>query len=88
MLSMNASGIWRGRLHGRVGHFKFINVEVIPEQRISKNHNNHNSKSSGRLTVNSSGCSSNNSNNGPSTVEELLFRIGLKEYTSVFILNG
>lgn len=71
---MNASGIWKGRCHGRMGHFKFINVEVLPEQRIK----NMNNKSVGRLT----------NSNGPNSVEDLLFRIGLKEYTSVFVLNG
>lgn len=70
---MNASGIWKGRCHGRVGHFKFINVEVLPEQR-TKNLN----KNLNRLT----------NSNGPNSVEDLLFRIGLKEYTSVFVLNG
>ena len=29
---MNASGVWRGRCQGRVGNFKFINLEVLPEQ--------------------------------------------------------
>ncbi|XP_055921333.1 uncharacterized protein LOC129952626 [Eupeodes corollae] len=74
VLSMNASGIWRGRCHGRIGHFKFINVEVMPEQRLK----NLNNKSLSRLT----------NTNGPNSVEDLLFRIGLKEYTSVFVLNG
>lgn len=71
---MNASGIWRGRCHGRAGHFKFINVEVLPENRRVVN----NIKSTNRISNNS----------GPTSVEELLLRIGLKEYTSVFVLNG
>lgn len=70
---MNASGIWRGRCHGRVGHFKFINVEVLPEQRCRNN-----AKTTNR----------NANSGGPSSVEDLLLRIGLKEYTSVFVLNG
>lgn len=72
VMSMNASGIWRGRCHGRIGHFKFINVEVLPENRSRIN----NVKSANRMS------------NGPASVEELLLRIGLKEYTSVFVLNG
>lgn len=72
VLSMNASGIWRGHCHGRLGHFKFINVEVISEQRM-KNFNKL-----GRKT----------NNVGPASVDDLLLRIGLKEYTSVFVLNG
>lgn len=69
---MNASGIWRGRCHGRCGHFKFINVEVMPDQRCRNNIN----------TMNRGG------NPGPASVEDLLVRIGLKEYTTVFVLNG
>lgn len=73
VISMNASGIWRGRCHGKLGHFKFINVEVLPDQRCANNVN----------TISRSG------NNGiPTSVEDLLVRIGLKEYTSVFVLNG
>lgn len=71
---MNASGIWRGRCNGRIGHFKFINVEILSENRLISNH----AKSVARLS----------SSAGPATVEELLLRIGLKEYTSVFVLNG
>lgn len=73
VISMNASGIWRGRCHGKLGHFKFINVEVLPDQRCANNVN----------TI------SRSANNGiPTSVEDLLVRIGLKEYTSVFVLNG
>lgn len=73
VISMNASGIWRGRCHGKLGHFKFINVEVLPDQRCATNVN----------TI------SRGANNGiPTSVEDLLVRIGLKEYTSVFVLNG
>lgn len=71
---MNASGIWRGRCNGRIGHFKFINVEVLPENRSLGSH----VKSVARLSNSA----------GPASVEELLMRIGLKEYTSVFVLNG
>lgn len=71
---MNASGIWRGRCHNRMGHFKFINVEVLPEQRSRNNAATTNNR--------------NANNGGPASVEDLLQRIGLKEYTSVFVLNG
>lgn len=74
VISMNASGVWRGRCHGRLGFFKFINVEVMPEQRCRNNLNTINSR--------------NTNNGGPVSVEDLLVRIGLKEYTSVFVLNG
>lgn len=82
---MNASGIWKGRCHGRVGHFKFINVEVLPEQRM-KNSSSKTLAPGSRL-ANNPGNGSNNGG-GPCSVEDLLIRIGLKEYTSVFVLNG
>ncbi|XP_055384780.1 uncharacterized protein LOC129614276 isoform X2 [Condylostylus longicornis] len=75
VITMNASGIWKGSCHGRTGHFKFINVEVLPEKKIVPKNNSKNFK---RLP----------NTNGLNSIEELLFRIGLKEYTSVFILNG
>lgn len=70
---MNASGVWKGCVNGRIGHFKFINVEVIPEQKSQKPINLMD-------RTHRSAC--------PSTVDELLSRIGLREYTSVFVLNG
>ena len=35
---MNPSGLWRGitESDGRVGHFKFINVELIPKRRSTE----------------------------------------------------
>ncbi|XP_032576315.1 uncharacterized protein LOC6607388 isoform X3 [Drosophila sechellia] len=83
VLSMNASGIWKGRCHGRVGHFKFINVEVLPEQRM-KNSSSKTLAPGSRLANSGNG----SHNGGPCSVEDLLIRIGLKEYTSVFVLNG
>ncbi|XP_044250248.1 uncharacterized protein [Drosophila takahashii] len=83
VLSMNASGIWKGRCHGRVGHFKFINVEVLPEQRM-KNSSSKTLAPGSRLANPGNG----SHNGGPCSVEDLLIRIGLKEYTSVFVLNG
>merc|ERR1719320_68677 len=32
-IAMNASGLWRGRCGDRVGHFKFINVEILPPRQ-------------------------------------------------------
>ena len=29
---MNSSGLWLGALNNRIGHFKFINVEVLNER--------------------------------------------------------
>ncbi|XP_044569965.1 uncharacterized protein LOC6500852 [Drosophila ananassae] len=87
VLSMNASGIWKGRCHGRVGHFKFINVEVLPEQRM-KNSSSKTLGHAGSRLANPGNGSNNGGGGGPNSVEDLLIRIGLKEYTSVFVLNG
>lgn len=69
---MNASGVWKGSVNGKIGYFRFSNVEVMPDQE---------GKVIKKLERNSR-------KTRPSTVDELLSRIGLKEYTSVFVLNG
>ena len=67
---MNPSGLWRGMTEsdGRIGHFKFINVEMIPQttrerkrsdrrkrsNASSKGGTNENLKSSGRQDRNES----------------------------------
>lgn len=73
ILSMNASGQWRGMCHGRKGTFKFINVELLSERRVKPRremrwHRNIKGK--------------------PASVEELLQKINLPEHISVFVLNG
>ncbi|KAL9693907.1 hypothetical protein quinque_013192 [Culex quinquefasciatus] len=78
VLAMNASGVWRGYANGRLGHFKFISVEVLPDHPV-KPYLHSSGKLIGRSRLPTS-C--------PTSVEELLLRIGLKEYTSVFVLNG
>uniref|UniRef100_A0A1I8P3X8 SH3 domain-containing protein n=1 Tax=Stomoxys calcitrans TaxID=35570 RepID=A0A1I8P3X8_STOCA len=93
VLSMNASGIWKGRCHGRVGHFKFINVEVLPDQRLKHSHSKTLTGLAGKSLSAAMGAGSGGGRhlsnvNGPHSVEDLLMRIGLKEYTSVFVLNG
>lgn len=69
---MNASGVWKGSLNGKLGHFKFVNVEVMPDQK---------GKAMKKLERGTRKAR-------PATVDELLSRIRLKEYTSVFVLNG
>uniref|UniRef100_A0A182JWC5 SH3 domain-containing protein n=1 Tax=Anopheles christyi TaxID=43041 RepID=A0A182JWC5_9DIPT len=78
VLSMNASGVWRGYANGRLGHFKFISVEVLPDLPTT-GLKGYGGKLVSRHRLPTS-C--------PTSVEELLLRIGLKEYTSVFVLNG
>lgn len=74
IVSMNASGQWRGICHGKKGTFKFINVELLSERTVKTNkreikwHRNIKGK--------------------PISVEDLLQKISLQEYISVFILNG
>ncbi|KAJ8917209.1 hypothetical protein NQ315_012701, partial [Exocentrus adspersus] len=73
LVSMNASGQWRGICRGKRGIFKFINVELLSERSIKakkaiKWHRNIKSK--------------------PASVEDLLQKMNLQEYISVLILNG
>ena len=35
IISMNPSGLWKGKCAARVGNFKFINVEILPEKPAS-----------------------------------------------------
>lgn len=77
---MNASGLWRGICHNRVGHFKFINVEVLPDRMVRNN------TSTKWLHKNATMYGFHKSR--PATVEELLHRINLPEYASVFVMNG
>lgn len=78
---MNASGLWRGHCNGRIGVFKFVNIEVLADQRILHKTNN-------KVTNSSRNNHKIRNAGGPANVDELLHRIGLKEYTSVFVLNG
>ena len=32
IIDTNASGMWRGRCNGKVGNFKFLNVEALPSR--------------------------------------------------------
>ncbi|CAH1184411.1 unnamed protein product [Phyllotreta striolata] len=73
VVSMNPSGQWRGVCRGRKGTFKFINVELLSERSVK-------SKRDGKWHRNIKG--------KPMSVEDLLMKIGLHDYISVFILNG
>lgn len=74
---MNASGIWRGVLNNKVGNFKFANVEVLSEREPIRSRPLKWCKSRERLWE-----------TRPRTVEELLRRIDLPEYTVAFARNG
>ncbi|NWX30540.1 SASH3 protein, partial [Notiomystis cincta] len=66
-------GTWTGLLNNRVGSFKFIYVDVIPEETVPAR------RSRG---------SSRNKRLKPKTLQELLERINLQEHTSTLMLNG
>ncbi|XP_076259557.1 uncharacterized protein LOC143195919 isoform X2 [Rhynchophorus ferrugineus] len=73
IVSMNANGQWRGLCQGKKGTFKFKNVELLSERPAK-------SKREPKWQRNIKG--------HPMSVEDLLHKIGLPEYISVFILNG
>ncbi|XP_041280308.1 SAM and SH3 domain-containing protein 3 isoform X2 [Onychostruthus taczanowskii] len=66
-------GTWTGLLNNRVGSFKFIYVDVIPEETVPARR----SRSSSR-----------NKRLKPKTLHELLERINLQEHTPTLLLNG
>ncbi|NXS36490.1 SASH3 protein, partial [Pomatostomus ruficeps] len=66
-------GTWTGLLNNRVGSFKFIYVDVIPEETVPARR----SRGSGR-----------NKRLKPKTLHELLERINLEEHTPTLLLNG
>ncbi|KFU94012.1 SAM and SH3 domain-containing protein 3, partial [Chaetura pelagica] len=66
-------GTWTGLLNNRVGSFKFIYVDIIPEEPLPARKSRGSSKSK-RLK--------------PKTLHELLERINLQEHTSTLLLNG
>ncbi|XP_065585322.1 SAM and SH3 domain-containing protein 3 isoform X3 [Cyrtonyx montezumae] len=66
-------GTWTGLLNNKVGSFKFIYVDVIPEETAPTRKSRGQGKSK-RLK--------------PKTLHELLERINLQEHTSTLLLNG
>ncbi|KAM6117279.1 SAM and SH3 domain-containing protein 3 [Pterocles gutturalis] len=66
-------GTWTGLLNNRVGSFKFIYVDVLPEEPAPTRRSRGPTKSK-RLK--------------PKTLHELLERINLQEHTSTLLLNG
>ncbi|XP_049622636.1 SAM and SH3 domain-containing protein 3 [Suncus etruscus] len=67
-------GTWLGLLNGKVGSFKFIYVDVLPEEASGPARPNRR-QSKGKRPK-------------PKTLHELLERIGLQEHTSTLLLNG
>uniref|UniRef100_A0A8D2A0U5 SAM and SH3 domain containing 3 n=1 Tax=Sus scrofa TaxID=9823 RepID=A0A8D2A0U5_PIG len=67
-------GTWLGLLNGRLGSFKFIYVDVLPEEAAGPARPSRR-QSKGKRPK-------------PKTLHELLERIGLEEHTSTLLLNG
>ena len=71
IIAMNPSGLWRGRCQGRIGHFKFINVELLPDRHVFRSsEQRQKSVTSQRMQ--------NSQDGPPKTVEDLLKRISLE----------
>ncbi|NXG20436.1 SASH3 protein, partial [Grallaria varia] len=66
-------GTWTGLLNNRVGSFKFIYVDVIPEETVPARRSRGSTRSK-RLK--------------PKTLHELLERINLQEHIPTLLLNG
>ncbi|KGL99152.1 SAM and SH3 domain-containing protein 3, partial [Charadrius vociferus] len=66
-------GTWTGLLNNRVGSFKFIYVDVIPEETAPARKSRGPGKSKRPK---------------PKTLHELLERINLQQHTSTLLLNG
>ncbi|XP_022919887.2 uncharacterized protein [Onthophagus taurus] len=73
IVSMNASGQWKGVCHGKKGTLKFINVELLSDRTKPRKDN-----VKWHLNIKSK----------PASVEDLLQKINLQEHISVFVLNG
>ncbi|KAM7160420.1 SAM and SH3 domain-containing protein 3 [Macrochelys suwanniensis] len=66
-------GTWTGVLNNRVGSFKFIYVDIIPEELVPARKSRGQSKSKRPK---------------PKTLHEMLERINLEEHISTLLLNG
>ncbi|XP_070156615.1 SAM and SH3 domain-containing protein 1 isoform X4 [Polyergus mexicanus] len=75
VVQMNKSGLWKGVVHNRIGHFKFINVEILND-RVPRRGEPERGKWGQRYRQK------------PGSVQELLQRMNLQEHIPVFILNG
>lgn len=72
IIHMNASGLWWGRSGNRVGHFKFVNVEILPARTRRRSR----SRSLRRVK------------RKPGTVAEVMRVLNMEQHLPVFVLNG
>lgn len=75
IIAKNKTGIWVGMAHGRVGHFKFINVEELPCEGKTRRRHRHSSE---KPLI----------SNKPESLHDLLKQLDLQDYMNVFVLNG
>ncbi|XP_069016691.1 SAM and SH3 domain-containing protein 1 isoform X1 [Embiotoca jacksoni] len=73
IISKPPMGTWMGMLNGKVGTFKFIYVDVLNEEEVKPKKTRRRRKSRQPK---------------PTSVEELLDRINLKEHLPTFLFNG
>ncbi|KAK1120420.1 hypothetical protein K0M31_012401 [Melipona bicolor] len=76
VVQMNKSGLWKGVLHNRIGHFKFINVEILNDRVPRRGEPEGRGKWGQRYRQK------------PGSVQELLQRMNLQEHIPVFVFNG
>ncbi|XP_078265858.1 SAM domain-containing protein SAMSN-1-like [Rhinoraja longicauda] len=73
IINKSTMGTWTGMLNARMGNFKFIYVDVLPdEENNAKKHRRHRSSTQPL----------------PDSIQELLERIQLQDLYSTFLLNG
>ncbi|XP_018587279.1 SAM and SH3 domain-containing protein 1 isoform X3 [Scleropages formosus] len=75
IISKPPMGTWMGLLNNKVGTFKFIYVDVLSEEPEKPKRSVRRRRRKGRPPK-------------PTSVEELLERINLKEYMATFLFNG
>ena len=75
ILHMNPNGLWRGRCGNKVGLFRFVNVELLPD--ITTRGRSRTSRKNVRSEQEPIG-----------NIVELLRTLDMKEHVPVFVLNG
>ncbi|XP_032888266.1 SAM domain-containing protein SAMSN-1 isoform X2 [Amblyraja radiata] len=73
IINKSTMGTWTGMLNSRVGNFKFIYVDVLPDEESDPKKHRRHRRSTQPL---------------PDSLQELLERIQLQDLYSTFLLNG
>nr|XP_055052752.1 SAM domain-containing protein SAMSN-1a isoform X1 [Misgurnus anguillicaudatus] len=80
IISKSPMGIWTGLLNNKVGNFKFIYVDVLPDKEKEEENEDEEGPKIRPMKV----CKKPR----PNTLLELLERLHLEEYASSLLLNG